>query len=292
MLRILTLNIGSLFEADWDRRRHEVVAWIDELGPDVVCLQEVWEDASDPNTAGWVADHVGADYHWTFGGHPIAARASTNPAFRFGSAVLSRWLIDERNVVALPIAANPEDPVPASMPWELVHVRTAGLDIFTTHLAPAPSHGRHRRVQVLAIDEHVRAIRGDRDSFADFPNPRPEMPAIVCGDFNAEPGSDEIRFLKGHTVIADRTTYFQDAWAVAGDGSAGHTQDWSTHPLAASLNVHRKRIDYLFVGDPFLRAGDAGRVVSCRVVADKPLTGIQASDHCGLVADIVWPARP
>ncbi len=29
VLRLLTLNVGSLFEEGWDRRRHEVVAWID-----------------------------------------------------------------------------------------------------------------------------------------------------------------------------------------------------------------------------------------------------------------------
>jgi endonuclease/exonuclease/phosphatase family metal-dependent hydrolase len=178
------------------------------------------------------------------------------------------------------------------MPWELVHGRTAGLDVFTTHLAPAPSHGRHRRVQVLRIDEHIRDIRGERDAFLNFPTPRPEMPPILTGDFNAEPGSDEVRFLRGQTVIDDRTTFFQDAWSLAGDGGPGLTQDWRTHPLAAGLNVHLKRIDYVFVGDPFLRAGNGGRILSAAVVANEPLTGVQASDHMGLLVEIEWPTRP
>ena len=117
------------------------------------------------------------------------------------------------------------------------------------------------------------------------------MPAILCGDFNAEPDSDEIRFLSSLTALEGRTTFWQDAWRVAGDGP-GLTQDWRTNPIAAAINVHRKRIDYVFVGDPFRRDGGAGRVLGAEVVFDEPLTGVLASDHAGLVVDIRWPGRP
>ena len=117
------------------------------------------------------------------------------------------------------------------------------------------------------------------------------MPAILCGDFNAEPESDEIRFLSPLTVLNDRTTFYQDAWRVAGDGP-GWTQDWRTNPIAASMNIHRKRIDYVFVGDPFQRSGDGGRVLRAEFAFHLPLTGVLASDHCGLVVDVSWPGRP
>ncbi len=292
MLRVLTLNIGSLFEAGWAERRHEIVAWIDKLGPDVICLQEVWQDIGEDNTARWLADHAQDHYEFVFGGHAVAWTEREKPNMRFGSAILSRWPIDEHTTFRLPLAPEPEDFYLTGMPWELLHARTAGLDLFTTHLAAAPSHGRHRQVQVQAIQDHVTELRGDRDSFVDPPNPREHMPAILTGDFNAEPESDEIRFLKGYTQLGGRTVYWQDAWATAGDGGPGLTQDWRTHELAASLNVHRKRIDYVFVGDPFLRAGDAGRVLSAKVVAHEPLTGVQASDHCGLLVEIAWGTRP
>jgi hypothetical protein len=55
------------------------------------------------------------------------------------------------------------------VPWELLHVRTAGLDVFSTHLAPAPGHGLHRVRQVVAIDDHIRRIRGDQDTITDPP---------------------------------------------------------------------------------------------------------------------------
>jgi endonuclease/exonuclease/phosphatase family metal-dependent hydrolase len=117
------------------------------------------------------------------------------------------------------------------------------------------------------------------------------MPPILCGDFNAEPDSDEIRFLSSLTMLDGRTTFYQDAWRVAGDGP-GYTQDWRTNRIAASLNVHRKRIDYVFVGDPFLRQGSAGRVLSASVAFDSPLTGVLASDHAGLVVEVAWPSKP
>lgn len=290
----MTLNVGSLFEPDWDLRRDEVVAQIAAADADIVCLQEVWRESDSVGTARWVVAELGrAGHHFefAFGGHAFGDFGEQNPNFRFGSAVLSRWPIDDRHVWKLPTDEDPDDPIPAMMPWELVHARTAGLDVFTTHLAPAPTHGRHRRMQVLEIEKLIRGVRGDRDGF-DSSGVRPAMPAILSGDFNAEPDSDEIRFLKGLTVFDERTTFFQDAWAVAGDDGPGYTSDWRTHPLSAMLNIHRKRIDYVFVGDPFRRQGNAGRVLHCRVVADEPLTGVQASDHCGVVVEIEWPNRP
>ncbi len=209
---------------------------------------------------------------------------------RFGSAVLSRWPIDDHAYHRLP--TQPDDnPVVAGVPWELLHARTAGLDVFACHLAPAPTHGLHRQLQVAVIDEIVRAARGDRDDSPAIGAKRDAMPAILCGDFNAEPESDEIRFLCGLSALDGRTTYYQDAWRVAGDGP-GDTQGWRDNPIAASMNVPRKRIDYVFVGDPFQRRDSAGRILSTALAFHTPLTGVRASDHSGLVVDVVWPGRP
>ncbi len=293
MLRILTLNVGSLFEANWSNRRHEIVAWIDRLAPDVICLQEIHESPTTSNTGAWIAENASAEWHHVFGGHELDERVAGTPGVVFGSSVLSLWPIDSHEAHRLPVyePALDVDPSPSFVPWELLHANTAGLDVFTTHLAAAPSHGLHRCAQVQAIDSIVRAVRGDRDQLT-FGSPRDFMPAVLCGDMNAEPDSDEMRFLRGVTDLGGATTFWQDAWQVAGSGGHGLTQDWRTHALAAKLNVHRKRIDYIYVGDPFIRTDDAGRVLHCQVVCDQPLTGLQASDHCGVVAEIVWPHRP
>lgn len=289
-LRIVQLNAGSLLEPDWVIRREEIAAWIDHLDPDVVCLQEVWEDASQPNTAAQVVERtqVGS-WSWVFGGAGFDPDVWPDPSLRFGSAVLSRWPIEDHEYHRLPIGPDPDRFV-AGVPWEVLHVRTAGLDVCSTHLAAPPEAGGHRCRQVVALDDVVQRARGDRDAVR-FGRRRVGMPAIVCGDFNAEPDSDEIRFLCGLTELNGRTTYYQDAWRQAGEG-VGFTQDWTTHPIAAGMNVARKRIDYVFVGDTFQRAGGAGRVVRAELAFDTPRTGIQASDHTGLVVDIIWPDRP
>jgi endonuclease/exonuclease/phosphatase family metal-dependent hydrolase len=291
VLRVVQLNVGSLLEPGWDERRHEIVAWLLHLDPDVVCLQEVWEDTNTVNPAGWIVERLpGMGGHWVFGGAPLAAALWPDPSLRFGSAVLSRWPIDEHAHHLLPVGPDP-DPIVAGVPWELLHVRTAGLDVFSCHLAPAPTHGLHRQVQVLAIDDIIRAARGDQDELSGFGHRRTSMPAVLCGDFNAEPDSDEIRFLCSLHALEGRTVYYQDAWRLAGDGP-GYTQDWRANAIAASMNVHRKRIDYVFVGDPFMRAGDAGRVLRAELAFHEQLTGVHASDHYGLVVDVRWPARP
>jgi endonuclease/exonuclease/phosphatase family metal-dependent hydrolase len=291
VLRVVQLNAGSLLEPGWPERRVEIVAWLERLRPDVVCLQEIWHDAASLNTAGWIVDQMpGAGWHWHFEGRPFGADIWPDPDLRFGSAVLSRWPIDDAAYHALPVGDGAAGFV-AGVPWELVHVRTAGLDVFSCHLVAAPRDGLHRRLQVLAIDEIIAAVRGDGDIAVGPGDVRDGMPPILCGDFNAEPDSDEIRFLCSLAALDGHTTFYQDAWRVAGDGP-GYTQDWRDNPIAKALNIHRKRIDYVFVGDPFLRRGGAGRVVAAELAFHEALTGTLASDHAGLVVDIAWPDRP
>ncbi|MGE4086330.1 MAG: endonuclease/exonuclease/phosphatase family protein [Vicinamibacterales bacterium] len=292
-LRVAQLNAGSLFEPGWHERRAEIIAWLDELRADVVCLEEIWSDAHHPPTARWIAERTAIDYHLAFGGLALAEGLWKEPTLRFGAAVLSRWPIELHQVWRLPVDPDdaPEDRFLHGFPNVLLHARTAGLDVFATHLTGAPHHGRHRCQQVLALDRLVRTVRGGRDGAVPFGQRQPHPPALLCGDFNAEPDSDEIRFLCGLTSLVETTTFWQDAWRVAGEGP-GLTQDWRSHPLAARLNVHRKRIDYVFVGSPFLRMGDAGRVLRAEPAFHEPRTGVQASDHSGLVVDLAWPQRP
>jgi len=100
VLGIVQLNADSLVSAGWRSRRDEIVTWLGELGADVVCLQEVWQDDRHPNTAGWVAEHPAGDWYWAFGGFPPPdpAAVGADPSLRFGSrshadgrATRSRW---------------------------------------------------------------------------------------------------------------------------------------------------------------------------------------------------------
>src|SRR5690606_27935008 len=101
----------------------------------------------------------------------------------------------------------------------------------TTHLHYRLDDGLARERQVVAIDDVVRQLASDQ-------------PQILCGDFNAPPEADEIRFLRGLTTLAGRRTHYQDAWQRCRGDAPGHT--WSsdnehTRPLR-SLDIDR-RID-------------------------------------------------
>ncbi len=287
-LRVATLNLASLFERDWESRRWETLAWLDRLDADIVCLQEVWQPAEGTpadneatNTAGWLVDNDDShDWHWVFGGCDLPWHGQT---ITFGSAILSRWPIDMHNVVTLPIDASPTVPNPVyRMPMELLHARSNGIDVFSTHLAPPPAQAYHRVVQAMFIDDQIKA----------HADPAALMPPILCGDFNAEPLSDEIRFLSSLATIDGTSTYYQDAWRAAGNTEPGFTWDHRSNEVARDMRLPVKRLDYIFVGDPFGRPDGVGLVERCELAFHEPITGIVASDHFGVVADIRWTQRP
>ncbi len=291
LLRVVQLNADSLVGNRWLERRWEIVAWLDELEPDVVCLQEIWQDDGHPNTGGWIAEHAAGDWRWEFGGFPAPdpAAVGADPSLQFGSAILSRWPFDEVELMRLPVSHDEPHPphvtlrpaaLPPSMPFDLLHVRTAGLDVYSTHLQPMPAQARHRVEQVLFIDDAVGRTC----------DPASSMPPILCGDFNAEPTSDEIRFLTANAVIDGRSTYFQDAWAVCHNGG-GVTWD-PANDFAAEANEPPWRIDYVFVGESYGRPDFAGKVLRASLAFDRKKTGTFASDHYGLSVDIAWPTRP
>ena len=120
---------------------------------------------------------------------------------------------------------------------------------------------------------------------------RPEngFPPIIVGDFNAEPGSDEIRYMTGLHSMHGRSVAFVDAWEAAGDhslpGEDGLGITWSNrNPYARTEFEPRRRIDYIFAGLPG-RSG-VGAVESCRVVCNEEMGGVWPTDHFGVFAEL------
>jgi len=254
----MTLNIWNV--GHWRARREEIVAWIEHLQPDVLCLQEVVQATDGRNQARWLAERT--DRHWV--GAPGLDLG--NGAW-FGNGILSRWPIDGSLVTPLP-ALDQDDEGRV-----LLHARTHDLDVYCVHLNWQYHHGFIREAQVLRVVEEVEAGA----------DPASPLPPILGGDFNADPDSNEIRFLCGLASLEGRSTYFQDAWRVAGGAGPGYTWD-NRNAFAALEREPDGRIDYIFVG--WRRDDGSGRVESARVVCDRSLTGSLASDHFGVVADI------
>jgi endonuclease/exonuclease/phosphatase family metal-dependent hydrolase len=283
--RVVTLNLWGV-QPPLDRRLALAIRQLAQLGPDVVCLQEVrpLDGRAGRTTADALADALAmtARYEvavrWDDG-----AFGPGRPGGEEGLAIVSRWPLLEHRVLHLP----------EPRPTEARILLSARLDtpagpvwFHTTHLHYRLDDGVAREAQVVAIDEAIRACgRGNDDA-----------PQVLCGDLNATPDSDEVRFLRGLCTLAGRRTHFQDAWLrlhpepLRGDGPArGIT--WSsdnehTRPLR-SLDIDR-RIDYVLVTSR--KKDGRGTVHACEVVlTDREGDGadaVCASDHYGVMADV------
>jgi endonuclease/exonuclease/phosphatase family metal-dependent hydrolase len=263
--RVLTLNIWNRL-GPWDERLVAIRETLAAENPDVVGLQEVITtphgDALDQGKA-IAAGPPGRGYEVAFG-------ASHGEGFSFGNGILSRWPIKRSQVFPLP---GGEDSEPRSLLFAELEAPFGLLPVFVTHLAWRFHEGAVRQAQVLAVADKVAELA-----------PATGLPAILLGDFNAEPECDEIRYLKGFTKLGrDRCVYFADAFAIAGDGSKGVTFS-KGNPFAEPLREPDRRIDYIFVQRR--HEDHRGEPLSARVCFDKPVNGVYPTDHFGVIATL------
>lgn len=263
-LRVVTLNLWGN-EPPLDRRLALAADQLRALAPDVVCLQEVrpLDGRAGRTTADVLAEALGLTAHY--------AVATRWDAGEEGLAILARTL-HAVEVLALPDARPNEARILLS-----AQVASVGGPIWVhaTHLHYRLDDGLAREHQVVAIDDAIRARRGNTDP-----------PQLLCGDFNATPDSDEMRFLRGLTTLAGRRTHFQDAWLrIHGDepGLTWSSENPLTRPLR-SLDIDR-RLDYVYATSR--KKDGRGTVHDCRVVLTaRDPDGTAASDHYGVLADV------
>jgi endonuclease/exonuclease/phosphatase family metal-dependent hydrolase len=264
-LSVLTLNIWHR-EAPWEQRRELIRRGIRALDPDIIGLQEVLElrfGEGSGETKQSQAEELFRDlpYHYVFG-----AAQTLGVGFEFGNVIASKYPLHGHEVIRLPGEETGET-------RSVVHARVESpfgeVPVFVTHLNWKLHHGatRIRQVQTLVDLVEQRAPIGET------------FPPIMMGDFNAEPESDEIRFLRGFAALEGKTVFFADAWAYGGDGSAGFTFD-RRNAYAARSHEPPRRIDYIFVRGP--DSDWRGEPLSTRVVFDSAEQGVWASDHFGL----------
>jgi endonuclease/exonuclease/phosphatase family metal-dependent hydrolase len=265
-LRVTTLNIWNR-TGPWQERLASIRAELRKMSPDLVGLQEVIRLAPDfgdgLDQAGALAEGLGYE----------VAYGRAHDENYLGNAALSRWPIAKSHVYELPRMGTLERRTllfaEVGSPW-------GPLRFFVTHLNWKFDEGHVREAQVRDVVARIEAIMHEASPA--------EFPAILVGDFNAEPDSDEIRYLRGLTSLgAARRVYFQDAFALAGDGSPGYTF-CRRNPFAAPLREPDRRIDYVFVHGR--DEGGRGEVLEARVCFDTPVEGTFPSDHFGVVAKI------
>lgn len=257
--RAATLNIWNRF-GPWEERAVAIHAQLKELAPDVIGMQEVLRYESF-DQAKIVSEGLG--YHVAWG------EASENHGYPVGNAILSKWEIAKQETIPLPDGGSDEN---RSIIFAELNSPFGKIPVFCTHLNWKLHHGHIRQMQVRALADAV-AARAPIEGF----------PPVVLGDFNAEPDSDEIRFMKGLTGLGGKCVYFADAFGIAGDGTPGYTFS-KRNDYAGPLREPERRIDYVFVRGP--DDSQRGETLEARVCFDTPHKGVFPTDHFGVTCII------
>ena len=256
-LTAATWNLWWRF-GPWEERLPRIIEELRRVDADVVSLQEVW-GADGTTSAAVIAAELG--YEQVFDG-----TLELSPGVIFGNAVLSRW----------PITGHESRPLPAIEGQdELRNVIRADVDgprgplqVYSTHLNYLAHHSSIRQQQVRAVAEFVHESR-----------PR-TYPAIVGGDFNAEPHSVEIGMLTGHQSVAVDGVVLRDTWRNVHPSQPGFT--WNNiNPFVSQTMENDARIDYLFTTWPHEDTG-AGHSIASELIGTRVIDGMFPSDHFGI----------
>lgn len=260
-MRVLQLNIWARYGpyAEREPRLRQLFA---DVQPDLVAMQEVDSAGDGSNQAVELLGELG--YRVAYTPHPGDKHPGIAVASRVGMAA-SR--VKELGHDGVAIAAR----IPA------------GDDAFwfcsAVPLSWLPGYEDEREDECLVLDEWLCDLAA-RDS----------VQPILAGDFDATPDAASIRFLTGLQSLRGRSTYWADAFALAGDGSPGFT--WTTdspyvQPFAEATfgePNHHRRIDYVFVGSPI--RWKPRLVVRSAAVVGRYENGGAPSDHYGVLAEI------
>jgi endonuclease/exonuclease/phosphatase family metal-dependent hydrolase len=265
-LRVLTLNIWNN-QGPWPQRLRLIRREVAALAPDIVALLVVLHLEDAPagavDQAQAIADGLG--YYSAF-----ASAWHIGGGLQFGNAILSKWPIVTAENHALP--CEPDDETRALLyasidsPWGLIPA-------FSTHLSWKLYQSDIRQQQVAFIVARVKERAPIDDAF----------PPVLMGDFNAEPESDEIRYLRGYNSRLGRSVYFADCFAAAGDGTPGYSYARANR-YALRAHEPNRRLDYVFVRGPDRQL--RGEPLSARLCFTDEVDGVWPSDHYGVLAEI------
>jgi endonuclease/exonuclease/phosphatase family metal-dependent hydrolase len=264
----MTWNLWWRF-GSWRTRLGAIRAVLHAQRPDIIGLQEVWDDGKN-NLAAQLSDELGCFFSWSPALNTDRWRGrAVDPAVKVGDAILSRWPITSEDQLRLP-EGNVDEGRTAL--FASVDVRGVRVPFFTTQLNSAPDQSSLRCEQVSALANFVAERRGK------------QFPAIVTGDLNAEPDSDEIRMLCGHkTSGAVQGLVLVDAWRYAESTDPGWTWD-RKNPHVEETGEPSARIDYVLVEPPC--DGRSGRVKIVRVAGNETIDGVWPSDHAAVVVEL------
>ena len=265
---------------------------IDETsGADIIALQEVerfWPRSGNVDQVKVFSEYFN-DYYWAYGAgvdlHVAESSPSDNMRRQFGNMLLSKLPLEHVRNHLLPKHGSLDSlSIQRSALEATVNIDDQLLRIYSIHLTHLSPQTRMPQIKRL-LDIHQQAVHeghpisgnvSGMDWESGVHNQYAARNALLFGDFNLQPDSEEYRCIVGpissygeHITSPDG---FIDAWThCGGEKMAGNTSD--VHDVPA-------RLDYCFAS-----AAIRNQITACRV--DDNAKG---SDHLPLW--IEFDARP
>ncbi len=275
-MRVMTWNLQGRV-GQWEARHHAIEKVLIDTQPDVVMLQESWVEPDGTAQAHVLAERlrmfaVTAFELAGFDRYPEAPYWVVN-------AILTRW--PSRILKAVPL----RDESSAST-WR--HVLIASVerpDEEGGRFLAAGTHLEHGLDRMLTRSAQLAHLVAEvSDAISPSGTWRDELRALVAGDFNAVPWSDEIRHATGASTPFIPGFVLVDAWEACGNERRGDT--WSSaNPLVPRRAVYpNRRLDYITTTFP--RRRNCGSFQSCELTGLEAIDGVQPSDHYAVVAEV------
>ncbi len=335
-LRILDINVwsglnykGSIKMGEYEtrdvreKRYQALLTQIKKLNPDVIGIQEA---NKLPDYAERLAQDTGYDIFFHVGlggvrlgpvglpwnlreGDVILTKKGLNGRYagrkQLSGGYVGNWatfhFADATQIVAVRITFKDHPLYIFVTHWHASLLGSANVLTKARELYEAGQVSNEEYEDVLAkIKEGVAwRLAESEKTIAFIKETARDAPFILMGDFNAEPGSQEITQLLKFEMI--------DLFQVVNPDSSGFTWDPKTnlniltHYLQEETHKHDsdlfdrleqlqkatpKRIDYIFMGPESLLKSKEITIKSCQVVMDEIINGVHASDHYGVLAEI------
>ena len=275
-MRVMTWNLQGRV-GQWEARHHAIEKVLIDTQPDVVMLQESWVEPDGTAQAHVLAERLGmfavtAFELAGFDRYPEAPYWVVN-------AILTRW--PSQILKAVPLRDES-----AASTWR--HVLIASVERPDEEGGPflaAGTHLEHGLDRMLTRSAQLAHLVAEvSDAISPSGTWRDEFPALVAGDFNAVPWSDEIRHATGASTPFIPGFVLVDAWEACGKERRGDT--WSSaNPLVPRRAVYpNRRLDYITTTFP--RRRNCGSFQSCELTGLEAIDGVQPSDHYAVVAEV------
>jgi endonuclease/exonuclease/phosphatase family metal-dependent hydrolase len=267
-MRVLTMNIFA-HHRGWDDRRRVLAAGLADFNPDIAAFQEaITTDGYDQ-----VTDILGSGYH--------VFHQDGRSDDGVGASIASRWPIEVVRQADLQIHKRPYPSGWIGLTVVEIAVPEPIGPVLLVHHKPTWQSGAEHEREAQALTS-ARIVEEILDGG--------ERHVVLAGDFDATPDAASIRFWTGCQSLDGTSVYYQDAWAAVHGDAPGHTFTPENGIRSARWRPRPgRRIDYVMV-----RCGDHGAALDierCELAFDRPVDGVWASDHFGVVADLV-PVPP